>query len=83
MLRAGVLALTVHNGREAIYSFFRYEAAHQVCFDGRGPVLRELRRARTPTLLSEYGEITTLDGIEKEFYRRDSKVPRSVLDTPA
>ena len=78
-----MLALTVHDGREAIYSFFRDEAAYQVYFDGRGPVLRELRRARTPTLLSEYGEITTLDGIEKEFYRRDSEVPRSVLDTPA
>ena len=83
MVRAGALTLTVEDGREAIYNFFRDEAAYQISVDGRGPVLRELRKARTPTLLSEYGEVVTLDEIENECYRRDTEIPTLVLDAPA
>ena len=83
MVRAGALTLEVEDGREAVFSFFRDEAAYQVSVDGRDSVLRELRKARTPTLLSEYGEVVTLDEIENKCYRRDSKIPTSALDTPA
>ena len=83
MVQAGVLTLTVEDGREAIYNFFRDEAAYQTYVGGRGPVLREFRKARTPTLLSEYGEVRTLDEIESECYRRNNEIPKFVPDTPA
>ena len=83
MVQAGVLTLAVEDGREAIYNFFRDEAAYQTYVGGRGAVLRELRKARTPTLLSEYGEVVTLDEIENECHRRGNEIPKSVLDTPA
>ena len=73
--QAGVLTLTVDEGREAIYSFFRDEPVCQTCADGQGPVLHEFRKARTNTLLSDYGDIVTLDEINNKCHRRDNELP--------
>ncbi|MDD9979912.1 MAG: hypothetical protein OXU81_00870 [Gammaproteobacteria bacterium] len=75
--QAGVLTLTVEDGREAIYSFFRDEAACQTYADGQGLVLRELRKARNNTLLSEYGDIVTVDEINKKCRRRGNELLKS------
>ena len=79
MHQAGVLTLTVEDGREGIYNFFRDEAACQTCVDDQGPVLHELRKVRTNTLLSEYGDVVTLDGINKKCRRRCTGLPKSEL----
>ena len=82
MLQAGVLTLSVEDGREAIYNFFRDEAAYQTYVDDGGTVLLELRRSRTRTLLSEYGEVVTREEIAKNCYRRDNESPKSALGAP-
>ena len=82
MLQAGVLTLSAEDGREAIYNFFRDEAAYQTYVDDGGTVLLELRRSRTRTLLSEYGEVVTREEIEKKCYRRDNESPKSELVAP-
>ena len=82
MLQAGMLTLSTEDGREAIYNFFRDEAAYQTYVDGGGTVLFELRKTRTRTLLSEYGEVVTREEIEKNCYRRDNESPKSVLGAP-
>ena len=82
MLQAGVLTLSTEDGREAIYNFFRDEAAYQTYVDDGGTVLLELRRSRTRTLLSEYGEVVTREEIEKKCYRRDNELPKSELGAP-
>ena len=81
MLQAGMLTLTIEDGREAIYNFFRDEAACQIYVDDRGPVLRELRKTHASTLLDEYGEVVSLDEVEKKCYRRDDEMPKSELGT--
>ena len=82
MVQAGALTLTVEDGREAIYNFFRDEAAYQTYVDDGGTVLLELRRSRTRTLLSEYGEVVTREEIAKKCYRRDNESPKSALGAP-
>ena len=77
--KAGVLTLTTDDGREAIYSFFLDEAAFQIYVDDQGPVLREFRKVRTNTLLSEYGDLVTLDEIKKKCRRRGNELPKSEL----
>ena len=79
MLQAGVLTLSAEDGREAIFNFFRDEAACQTRFGDGGTVLVELRRPRTQTLLSEYGEVMTREEIEKKCRRRGNESPKSEL----
>ena len=79
MHQAGVLTLSVEDGREAIYNFFRDEAACQTYFDARGPVVRELRKVRTNTLLSEYGDVVTFDEIKEQGRQRGNELPKSAL----
>ena len=82
MLLAGVLTLSAEDGREAIFNFFRDEAAYQTFFGDGGTVLTELRRPRTRTLLSEYGEVVTREEIEKRCRRRGNKSAKSGLGAP-
>lgn len=77
--QAGVLTLTVEDGREAIYSFFHDEAACQTYVDDQGPVLRELGKVRTNTLLSEYGDVVTVDEVNKKCRRRGNELLKSEL----
>ena len=82
MLQAGVLTLSVEDGREAIYNFFRDEATYQTYVDDGGTVLLEIRKTRAHALLSEFGKVVTREEIEKKCYRRDNELPKSVLGTP-
>ena len=82
ILQAGVLTLSAEDGREAIFNFFRDEAAYQTRFDGGGTVLIELRRPRTRTLLSEYGEVVTREELEKRCRRRGDASPKLEFGAP-
>ena len=77
MHKAGVLSLSVEDGREAIYNFFRDEAACQTYVDDQRPVLREFRKVRTNMLLSEYGDVVTFAEIEKQCRRRENELQKS------
>ena len=79
MRQAGVLPLSVEDGREAIYNFFRDEAACQTYVDDQGLVLREFRKVRTNTLLSEYGNVITFGEIKKQCRRRDNGLQKLEL----
>lgn len=79
MQQAGVLTLTVEDGREAIYNFFRDAPACQTYVDDQGPVLRELRKISANTLLSEYSDVVTIDEINGQFHRRRNELPKSEL----
>ena len=79
MHQAGVLTLTVEDGREAIYNFFRDETACQTYVDDQGPVLHKLRKVRTNTLLSEYSDVVTLGEINKKCRRPCTGLPKSEL----
>ena len=80
MLQAGVLTLSSEDGQEAIFNFFREEAAYQTYFGEGGTVLIELRRPRTRTLLSEYGEVVTHEELERKCCRRGNESTKSVLE---
>ena len=82
MLQAGVLTLSAEDGRKAIFNFFRDEAAYQTYSGDGGTQLIELRRPRTRTLLTEYGEVVTREEIEKRCRRRDNESPKSGLGAP-
>ena len=81
--RAGTLTLRVEDGREAIFHFFRDVPAYQVHFGSQGATLRKLREARTSTLLSERGILTTVGELRRESYRCHDMALAPALDEPA
>ena len=81
--RAGTLSVRPDDGLEAIRHFFGDVPVCQIYFDGQDRALRKLRRSRTTTLLSEYGELTNVTTIEEQCRRPHGAKLEMVSDGPA